>query len=300
MTALRERRSFLSCVAATTVLGVGPAKAAAALAARASRGRPRLSCNLYSFDRPLRSGTMTLAQVIEACAELGFEAVDPTGYYFEGYPRPPADELVREVKRLAFSLGLSISGTGIRNDFTLPEPDRREIELQRAANWFAVAEKLGAPVLRVFDGRAEAAGVPRERMTDWVVESFRRCAELGAAHGVVAAFQNHDEHLKTAAEVLAVRERVGSKWFGLNVDIGSLRTTGDPYEEIARLAPFACTWQIKEQVYRKGVPERTDLRRLGGILRETGYRGWLPLETLGAGDPKEKVRRWLGEVQEAL
>jgi len=34
-------------------------------------------------------------------------------------------------------------------------------------------------------------------------------------------------------------------WFGLNVDIGSLRT-GDPYEEIARLAPHACTWQVKE------------------------------------------------------
>ena len=96
-----------------------------------------------------------------------------------------------------------------------------------------------------------------------------------------------------------MRERVASKWFGLNVDIGSLRTTADPYEEIARLAPFACTWQIKEQVYRKGVAEKTDLRRIAAILRDAGYRGYLPLETLGPGDPREKVRRWLGEVQEA-
>jgi len=291
------RRAFVAGASAATVLSTGAR--AGSPAAPAGR-RPKLSCNLYSFDDPLRSGAMTLAQVLELCAELGFEAVDPTGYYFTGYPLPPADAYVHEIRRLAFSLGLAISGTGIRNDFTLTDAARRDGELQRAVTWFAVASKLGAPVLRVFDGRAEAGDQPREQLTNWVVEGFARCAELGARHGVITAFQNHDEHLKTAAEVLAVRERVASKWFGLNVDIGSLRTTADPYEEIACLAPYACTWQIKEQVYRKGVAEKTDLRRIAAILRDTRYRGYLPLETLGPGDAREKVRRWLGEVQEAL
>jgi len=35
----------------------------------------KLSCNLYSFNGPLRSGEMTLEQAIDFCAELGFEAV---------------------------------------------------------------------------------------------------------------------------------------------------------------------------------------------------------------------------------
>jgi sugar phosphate isomerase/epimerase len=113
------------------------------------------------------------------------------------------------------------------------------------------------------------------------------------------AYQNHDELLKTADEVLALRERVGSPWFGLNVDVGSLRT-GDPYEEIARLAPFACTWQIKERLYRKGQEEKTDVKRVFSILRQAGYRGYAPIETLGDGDPREKVRRFLDEVREAL
>jgi len=39
----------------------------------------KLSCNLYSFDAPLRSGEMSLEQVVDLCAELGFDAVDPTG-----------------------------------------------------------------------------------------------------------------------------------------------------------------------------------------------------------------------------
>jgi sugar phosphate isomerase/epimerase len=139
----------------------------------------------------------------------------------------------------------------------------------------------------------------REQMTEWVVEGFRACAGLGERHGVIVVYQNHDELLKTAAEVLALRERVASPWFGLNVDIGSLRT-GDPYEEIARLAPHACTWQIKERLYRRGLEEKTDVRRVFGILREAGYRGYAPIETLGPGDPREKVRRFLDEARTAL
>jgi len=116
---------------------------------------------------------------------------------------------------------------------------------------------------------------------------------------VMIVYQNHDELLKTAAEVLALRERVGSPWFGLNVDIGSLRTA-DPYEEVARLAPYAATWQIKELLYRRNREEKTELRRVFGILKTSGYRGYAPLETLGPGDPKEKVRRFLAEAREAL
>jgi sugar phosphate isomerase/epimerase len=242
---------------------------------------------------------MTLERAIDLCAELGFNAVDPTGYYFTGYPAPPAAAYVHAIKRRAFRSGLAVSGTGVRNDFTLPDATKRQEEIAHVGRWLTTASQLGAPCLRVFDGRGEAKGAPRAQLVEWVVEAFRSCAGLGEAAGVVVAFQNHDELLKTAAEVLAVREKVGSDWFGLNVDIGSLRTA-DPYEEIAKLAPYACTWQIKQSVYRRGVEEKTDLRRVASILRESGYRGYLPLETLGAGDPVEKVRRWLGDVRDAL
>jgi sugar phosphate isomerase/epimerase len=242
---------------------------------------------------------MALEQVIDFCAALGFDAVDPTGYYLPGYPMPPADAYLYAIKRQVFRSGLDISGTGVRNDFTVPDAAKREADVEHVKRWVEVAAKLGAPVLRVFDGRAEAKGPSREEMTDWVVECLRACAAHGERHGVTIAYQNHDELLKTAAEVLALRERVASDWFGLNVDVGSLRT-GDPYEEIARLAPHACTWQVKERLYRKGREEKTDMRRVFAILRGAGYRGYAPLETLGQGDPREKVRRFLDEAREAL
>ena len=298
------RRTFLRSAAAAAAATTAGAKGEAGGGTEAATGPRRspklkLSCNLYSFNAPLRSGAMSLEQVIDFCADLGFDAVDPTGYYFPGYPEPPRDEYVHAIARRAFRSGLGLSGTGVRNDFTLPDPAKREAEIAHVKRWVAVADALGAPCLRVFDGRDETKGDPREARIDRVVAAFRACAEEGARHGVTIVYQNHEELLRTAEEVLALRERVGSEWFGLNVDVGSLRT-GDPYEEIARLAPFAATWQLKELVHRGGREERTDVRRVVRILREAGYRGYVPIETLGEGDPKEKVRRFLGEVREAL
>ncbi|MEJ7618536.1 MAG: hypothetical protein WKF30_16580 [Pyrinomonadaceae bacterium] len=53
------------------------------------RARVKISCNLYSFNEALRSGRMTLEEVLEFCAELGFDAVDPTAYYFRIIPSCP-------------------------------------------------------------------------------------------------------------------------------------------------------------------------------------------------------------------
>jgi len=36
------------------------------------------------------------------------------------------------------------------------------------------------------------------------------------------------------------------------------------------------------------------------IIQEKGYRGYIPLETLGEGDPKVKVPKFLKEISEAM
>ena len=166
--------------------------------------------------------------------------------------------------------------------------------------WVDVAAKLGAPVLRVFDGKVMPAGVPKPTVMDWIVDGIQRCVTAGEARGVMIVLQNHNDALKVAADYLEIRKRIPSTWFGLNVDIGSLRTTDDPYAEIALLAPYAYTWQVKELVYRRNKEERVDLKQVARILKDARYRGYVPIETLGPGDPKEKVRRYLDEFRAAI
>jgi len=297
-----DRRSFLGRLAALPAAAAAPVMAQDPALTRPGPGTPkiRLSCNLCSFNEPLRRQEMTLEAALDFCAELGFDAVDPTGYYFPGYPEAPPDRFLYAIKKRAFRLGLEISGTGVRNDFTAADRAKREADVALVKRWVDVAAKLGAPMVRVFAGPGVPEGHPAAETTGWVVEHLRDCAEYGAERGVLIVLQPHDDLLKTAAETLALSERIGSDWFGLNVDIGSLRTTDDPYAEIARLAPHACTWQIKEQVYRKGVPEDVDVLKIVRILREARYRGYIPLETLGAGDPRPKLRAFLERVRQAL
>jgi sugar phosphate isomerase/epimerase len=296
-TATTTRRRVLGTAAA---LALTPTLPAAASVVPGLPARLKTSCNLYSFNGPLTRGEMSLEQVIEYCAELGFDAVDPTGYYFTGYPAVPADEYVYRVKHLAFSLGLAVSGTGVRNDFAVPDAAKREADVGLVTRWVDVAAKLGAPVLRVFDGRVMPAGVPRPTVMDWIVDGISRCVTAGTARGVAIVLQNHNDALKVADDYLEIRQRIASPWFGLNVDIGSLRTTDDPYAEIARLAPHAYTWQVKELVYRRDKEERVDLAQVARILKEARYRGYVPIETLGPGDAKLKVRRFLDEFRTAI
>jgi hypothetical protein len=96
-----------------------------------------------------------------------------------------------------------------------------------------------------------------------------------------------------------VIEGVASDWFASILDIGSLRS-GDPYAEIQKLVPYAVSWQIKEQVGRNGKDEATDLTRIKAIIDQSGYRGYLPPEALGAGDPRPKVIAFLDKIRRAL
>ena len=48
-----------------------------------------MSLNAFSFNAPLSEKKMTLDELLETCAEIGFEGVDITAYYFPGYPNVP-------------------------------------------------------------------------------------------------------------------------------------------------------------------------------------------------------------------
>ena len=122
-----------------------------------------------------------------------------------------------------------------------------------------------------------------------MVEDLKKCVEHGQKHGVVIGMQNHNDFLKTAEQTLKIVKMVDSEWFGVVVDTGSFSST-DPYKDIAAVAPYAVNWQIKENM---------DVKKIVRIAREAGYRGYMPMETLGA-DPRTGVRRLLKEMREAM
>ena len=259
----------------------------------------KVSLNLYSFNKLLSDKEVDLFDMLRFCAQHNFDAIDPTGYYFPGYPTPPPNEFINEFKREAFLLGLDISGTGVRNDFANPDPVARETDIEHIKQWIEVAAKLGSPNLRIFAGTNSHEGVTRDQVFKWMSQDISKCCDYGKEFGVIVALQNHNDFIKTADDVDRIFEMVDSDWLGLNLDIGSYRK-GDPYAEIEKNIMKAVTWQIKENVWINGKETPVDLKKLFQIIKKAGYRGYLPLETLGAGDPYQKVPNLLNEVRQVL
>jgi hypothetical protein len=83
------------------------------------------------------------------------------------------------------------------------------------------------------------------------------------------------------------------------LDTGSYRV-GDPYQEIAKTAMYAVNWQIKENVFVNGQEVEADINRIIRIIIDSGYKGYVPIETLGKGDPVLKVRTLLNKVKDAI
>lgn len=296
------RRNFLtrSIAIATSALTTRPkAASAAGEVKRRSGAKIKLALNSYSFNRPLTSGQMTLDDVIDYCAAHNIDGVDLTGYYFPGYPKVPTDEYIYDLKRKAYLNGVSISGTGVRNDFTLVDAAARKGSIQLVKDWVDVGQKLGASFIRVFSGRSIPKDSSFEKVLEWMVPAFQECAEYGKKHGVIIGLQHHDDFLKTADQTIQVVKAVNSDWFNVILDVGSLRQ-GDPYQEIEKLLPYACTWQIKETVYVNGKSTPIDLVRIRKIIDKVGFRGFLPIEALGQGDASAIVTAFFEKVRAAM
>jgi sugar phosphate isomerase/epimerase len=298
-----KRRNFIHTLAALPVIsatasGFDPVRMHS-LKGNAVNNRLKISLNAFSFNKPLLDGSMDLHELLEFCADQGFFAADLTAYYFKGYPEVPPDEMIYQVKRKALLKGIEISGTGVRNDFTYADEARRKAEVSLVTNWIDVAVKLGAPVIRIFAGNQKITRHSRDEVLEWMVKDILTCVEYGKNRGVVVAIQNHDDFIKTADQAITILKRVNSPWFGLILDSGSYRQA-DPYTEIAKTVNYAVNWQIKEEVFIDQKPEKVDLVRLFKIIKDSGYRGYLPLETLGEGDPFTMVPAFMKRASEAL
>src|SRR3954467_3188785 len=289
------RASLLPLYAAT--VGVLPAATALATEPIKRGGGPafKISLNAYSFAKLLndqlqsRGPGISLFDLAEFCAKQNIDGFDATGYYFPGYEKNgtgvPKDKYIFDLKRRAFDLGLGISGTGVGNNFTVADKAARANDVERIKKWAEVAGKLGAPVLRVFADtqmRAQtwqtvSKGATRDQVEAWIAADIRTCADHAAHYGVIIGVQNHGDFLKTADDLISLVKRVDSPWCGAIVDTGYFKAA-DPYAEMAKAAPYAVNWQVKQSPLgvEKEAEAPTDLKRLLKIVRASGYRGYLP------------------------
>ena len=277
----------------------------------------KVSLNAFSFSRLLNAKLkhgkdgIDLFDLVDFCAKYNIDGMDPTGYFFPGFPDVPPDTYIFDLKRKAFEAGVGISGTGARNNFTTSDKEKRAADVKIIKDWVVVASKLGAPVLRVFadtqmrdmSWHDVAKGFTREQVRDWIADDLRECTEHGKEHGVIIGVQNHGDFLRTSDDLIELVGLVDSPWCGAIVDTGYFRSA-DPYVDMKKAAPYAVNWQVKQSAFGAASDVKLDLDRFLHIVRSSGYSGYLPIETLSTPDkpydPYQIVPPFVQELKAAI
>jgi sugar phosphate isomerase/epimerase len=159
-------------------------------------------------------------------------------------------------------------------------------------NWVEHTARLGGKTMRIFAGNVEK-GDTEEKARARCAEAIAEACDFAAKFGVFLALENHGGIVSTIDQMLALVGAVRHEYFGVNLDTANFHSR-DPYEDLARLAPYAVTVQLKTEIQRTGRgKEAADLPRLLNILRGADYRGYVALEYEAAEDPRKAVPRHL-------
>lgn len=283
------RRSFLRV--AGTAAAIDPIR-------RRGSSHMKLSLAAYSFREYLAGPkkSMTLEDFVDLCADYSLDAVEPTSYYF---PEPVTPEYLQRLRRRAFLLGLEISGTAIGNTFTHPPGPELDKQIAHTKKWIDHASQLGAPVIRIFAGNLQK-GTTEADARKWCIDAIHQCCQYAGQHGIILALENHGGIVSSADQILSIVREVQSEWFGVNLDTGNFRSA-DPYQDLARIAPYAVTVQVKTEISGPGGTRgAADMGRIISLLKAAAYRGFVALEYEAKEDPKTAVPRHLRELRKLI
>jgi sugar phosphate isomerase/epimerase len=297
-----SRRAFLSSTAVGATAGIWSLPRAGLANDPIGRTRPshlKLSLAAYSY-KPLLQGprkSMDMFDFVNRAADMGLDAVEPTSYYF---PEKFTAEYLHRLRRHAFLLGLDISGTSVMNDFCTPPGAELDRDLAHVRSWIDYAAELNAPTVRILSGNW-IQGTSQDELESRVVRSIESLLPHAADKGVTLALENHGGGVTTSAdELLRIVRRVNSPYFGVNLDTGNYHTK-DPYDDLARTAPYAVNVQVKTEIRREGkTTEPADLSKVIGILRDAKYSGYVVLEYTAKEDPMTAVPRYIKELRSLI
>ena len=281
-----------SSTANEPIIRSGPARLRLGLAAYSFR-------DYFSFSRgkpqtPRKDGpAMKMVDFLDYCTQHGVEAAELTSYFFD----TNADsDYFRKLKREAFLRGVTISGTAIGNNFTVGRGERLDQEIESAKTWIRHARELGAGHIRFFAGTGREVEKEPHRIEE-AIEALQECSKVAAEHGIILGVENHGN--LTADQMLTIMKKVDSPWVGMNLDTGNF-FSDNAYADLVTCAPYAVNVQVK--LFMKK-PDRTkyaaDLPRIGGILKDSGYQGFVVLE-YEEDNPYEDIPAAIEQLREAI
>lgn len=307
-----DRRSFQTGLAAA-VAG-GALSAAFSSHAHATptwdgaRTTNPIGLSTYSLWRFKNEEFKDVIKCIDFAADCGFDGVEILLYQIS-QTEMLSNSALQAIKRRSLVHGLPLYGMSTHQGFVSPDPEVRRMNIELTIGQIELCYKLGIPTMRVNTGRWGTSknfdelmanrgieppiqGYTEEDGFPWVIDALERCLPAAEKCGVVLGLENHWGLGLTPEGVLRIVDAVQSPYLQVTLDTGNFLE--DPYQKLQKLLPKTVLVQAKTY-YGGGEWYSLDLdyAKIGQMIRDAKYRGWISLEFEGKEAQKTAIPKSL-------
>lgn len=260
----------------------------------------KFGISTYSYYQALKSGELDILGVIDTIAEIGGEHVEivPLGFDL-------TEELIKNIRRKADEVGIDISNYCVGANFAGKSESEYEQEIERVMGEVDIAAALGVKLMRHDVASSPDTSIGNfNRELPKLAEACRRIADYAAAKGITTSVENHGYFLQASDRVQALLHATDRSNFKTTLDVGNfLCVDEDPASGVTNNIAYASMVHVKDFYVRH--PESNlaegwfrsshgnylrgaivgqgdiDMRRVLGIVKKSGYDGYISVEFEG-------------------
>ena len=262
--------------------------------------RDFISPGEYATDALKSTPKMEIAQFAAHISErFHVNKIEPWSSHFRSLePRYLAD--FRSTLDRAKSSVVDIAVDG-EHSFYAADQSERDQAVAINKQWIDAAVALGSPGIRTHIAAAGKQPPDVERCAD----TLKRIVEYASTRNVVVHLENDDGVTEDPFFIVQVIERVNSPWLRALPDFGNSLMHLAPDSAYAGLeAMFKHSYSIchvkGSESTEKGAVVSVDLAYAFGILKKSGYRGYLSMEYDDAGDPYRGTEQLIEKTLQLL
>lgn len=256
-------------------------------------------------------------QMIDQCVTYGVDGIELLSEHLKMNDGTSAKAL-HELKQYAALHGITPVMVAASHNPVQTTPEGRKEELDKLLRTIDWAYELGAPFVRALGGRWHTLtsfqemlanngeeppkdGYTIDQSYEWAIEALATGAEYAGRRGVTLVLENHWGLTGTADGTARIHDGVNSPWLKYVLDTGNFLHRPDQYAEMARFLPDLGL--VHAKVYAGGgllVEADLDYNRIGAMLREAGYDGYISIEFEGKAHPDHGIADGLFTLRNAL
>lgn len=258
----------------------------------------KISLAEWSLNKTLFSGKLTNMEFpAKAKNDFGIYAVEYVNQFFKDKAEDEA--YLKELKSRTSDLGVKnvlimIDGEGHLAD---SEDAKRTKSVENHYKWVAAAKYLGCHSIRV---NAYATSEDPEKGKAAAVDGLSRLTEFANPYGINVIVENHGGFSSNGVWLSDVMKQVNKPTCGTLPDFGNFCIKRGPagcaeeydkYKGVKELMPFAKGVSAKSGSFdAEGNETNIDYMRMMKIVKDSGYRGYVGIESGSKTNEDEAVR----------